>query len=157
MASSRKHSGDRIATNRKALRDYQVVDRHEAGIELKGTEVKSIRQGDVNLTGAFARVENGEVILYHVNVAPYAQGNRFNHDPERPRRLLLHGREIVRLQAQTEQKGLTLVPLGVYIKRGKVKIELGVCKGKRLEDKRETLKRKTADREAARAMAHHGR
>ncbi len=154
--ASKSHS-NRVAANRKALRDYQVVDRHEAGIELRGTEVKSVRGGEINLKGAYARVENGELVLYQMNIALYAHGNRFNHDPERPRRLLMHRREIGRLQVQTEQKGLTLIPLSVYMKRGKVKVELGVCRGKRQEDKRETLKRKTADREAARAIARQGR
>ena len=154
--ASKSHS-NRVAANRKALRDYQVVDRHEARIELRGTEVKSVRGGEINLKGAYARVENGELVLYQMNIALYAHGNRFNHDPERPRRLLMHRREIGRLQVQTEQKGLTLIPLSVYMKRGKVKVELGVCRGKRQEDKRETLKRKTADREAARAIARQGR
>jgi len=148
-------SSRQIAVNRKARYDYFVIERYEAGIELHGTEVKSIRDGHISLAGGFARVEEGEVVLRHVNISLYEFGNRFNHDPDRPRRLLFHKKEIHRLQAQTEQKGHTLVPLRVYLKRGLVKVEIGLCKGKRQSDKRETLRRKTADLEAARAMAAH--
>jgi len=144
----------KIASNRKALRDYEVLEHVEAGIELQGTEVKSIREGHIALTGAYARTEKGQIWLHSVSVLPYEYGNRFNHDPDRPKRLLLHKAEILRLQAQNEQKGCALVPLSVYFKKGRVKIDLGVCRGKRQADKRETLKRKTADREAQRAMAH---
>jgi SsrA-binding protein len=143
----------KIASNRRAMRDYTVLERFEAGIELWGTEVKSLRAGQVGMSGSFARVENGEVCLFGLNIPPYEHGNRFNHDPDRPRRLLLHRREINRLQAQSEQKGHALVPLGVYFKKGLVKVELGVCRGKAQYDKRETLRRRTADREAERAMA----
>jgi SsrA-binding protein len=145
-------SSQRLASNRRALRDYFVVERFEAGIELRGTEVKSIREGLVSLTGAYARMENGEAILYGMNVQPYTHGNRFNHEPEQDRRLLLHRREIDLLRVETEQKGHTLIPLAVYLKRGKVKIELGLCRGKQQADKRETLKRETATREADRAL-----
>ena len=153
MRSSPDKSYRKLATNRKARRDYFVLERHEAGIELLGTEVKSVRAGHLSLAGAFARVEKREVVLYHVNIQPYEYGNRFNHEPDRPRRLLFHRREINRLQVQIEQKGHSLVPRSVYLKKGKVKIELGVCRGKTRGDKRETLRRKTADREAAREMA----
>jgi len=142
-----------LAANRRAFRDYSVLERFEAGIELRGTEVKSIRSGQASLAGAYARVENGEIFLHGFHVPSYEHGGSFNHDPDRPRRLLLHGREIHKLRGQTEQKGLALVPLNVYLERNLVKIELGLCRGKRRGDKRETLKRKTADREAARAIA----
>jgi SsrA-binding protein len=156
-AASPGKSSARLASNRKALRDYTVLERLETGIELHGTEVKSLRSGQAGLTGGFARVENGEVFLYNLNIPPYDHGNRFNHEPDRPRRLLLHRREIRRLEAQTERKGCALVPLSLYLNRGKVKVELGVCRGKSSHDKRETLRRKTADREAERAMARHSR
>ena len=144
-----------VTTNRRALRDFFVLERLEAGIELRGTEVKSIRNGQMSMAGSFARVDGGQAWLDHLNIPPYEHGNRFNHDPLRRRRLLLHRREIDRLQAQVEQKGLALVPLAVLFRRGRVKVEIGVCKGKRQEDKRETLRRKTADREAERAIASH--
>lgn len=142
-----------LANNRKARHDYHVLDSLEAGIELRGTEVKSVKAGEVNLTGGYAQVEKGQVFLLHINIAPYISGNRYNHEPERPRRLLLHKREIQRLQARVEQEGHTLVPLRCYLKRGIVKIELGLCKGKLQYDKRETLRRREADRETSRAAA----
>jgi SsrA-binding protein len=144
-----------IAANRKAFHDYFVLERLEAGIELLGTEVKSIKGGHISLTGGFARAEAGGLWLHGVNVPLYEQGNRFNHEPARPRRLLLHRKEIARLTAHAEQKGHALVPLNVYLKRGLIKVELGICKGKTFGDKRETIRRKTADREAQRAMALH--
>lgn len=134
------------------FRDYAVLERIEAGIELVGTEVKSVRAGRANLTGGFATVENGELVLQAVNISPYEHGNRFNHDPVRPRRLLLHAREIARLAASVSQKGLTLLPLKLYFKRNWLKVELGLCKGKKYGDKRETLKKRTAEREARRAV-----
>ena len=143
----------RIATNRKASHDYFVIERLECGIALRGTEVKAVRAGHVSLVGAFARAVDGSVFLQNMTIQPYEFGNQFNHDPLRPRRLLLHHREITRLESQTSQKGLTLIPLSVYMKRGFVKIELGLCRGKRQSDKRETLKRKTAERETNRAIA----
>ena len=152
MTAETQTSRHSIATHRKAFRDYFVEERFEAGIELRGTEVKSLRAGEVNLAGAFARIENGEAVLYQMTVKPYEYGNQFNHEPARPRRLLLHRREIRKLAAETAQKRLALIPLSVYFKRGRVKVELGLCRGKQQHDKRETLKRKTADREAQRAM-----
>ena len=142
----------KIASNRKALRDYLVEDRIEAGIALRGTEVKSVKAGNLNLTGSFATITQGECILQGLNISPYEHGNRFNHPPERPRRLLLHAKEIAKMKVQSEQKGYSLIPLSVYLKRGFVKIEIGVCRGKRQADKRETLKKRDADREAERAM-----
>jgi SsrA-binding protein len=152
MSGSKK-----IATNRKALRDYLVEDRIEAGIELRGTEVKSVKAGHINLTGSYANVVNGECILNGLNISPYEFGNRFNHDPERPRRLLLHAAEITKMRVKVEQKGYSLIPMSVYLKRGLVKVEVGICRGKRLVDKRETLKRRTSDREAERAIRDRGR
>ena len=142
----------KIASNRKALRDYLVEDRIEAGIELRGTEVKSVKGGNINFIGSFATIERGECILQGLNISPYEHGNRFNHPPERPRRLLLHAHEIAKMRVKAEQKGYSLIPLSVYLKRGLVKVEIGVCRGKRQADKRETLKRRDADREAQRAM-----
>jgi SsrA-binding protein len=149
-------SSRQITVNRRARRDYQVLEQVEAGIELRGTEVKSLRLGHVSMVGAYARIENGEAVLLGLNIPPYDHGNRFNHDPERPRRLLLHKHEIGKLQAQAEQKGLALVPLSLNFKRGLVKVEIGVCRGKQAHDKRETIKRRTADREASRAIRQSG-
>ena len=142
-----------ILLNRRALRDYSVLEKIEAGIDLRGTEVKSVRAGEVSLAGAYALVAEGSVTLYGARIAPYGHGNRFNHDPERPRRLLLHGREIERLRGHGEEKGRALIPIAVYLRRGLVKVELGVCKGKTFRDKRETLRRRTAERETERALA----
>ena len=143
----------RVATNRKAFHEYVVLDRIEVGLELRGTEVKSVRSGNVTLTGGYARIENGQATLYDVHIAPYACGNQFNHDPTRPRRLLLKRKEIARLIGQVQQKGYALVPLTLYFRRNRwAKVELGICKGKQDADKRETLKRKTAEQEAQRAM-----
>ena len=157
MTGPAKKPHKRIASNRKAFRDYFIEERVEAGIELRGTEAKSLRTGSVTLTGSYASIDNGRVILNNVNIAPYEFGNRFNHEPARPRQLLLHKREIRKLEVQIDQKGLTIVPLSMYFKRGKVKVELGVCKGKKLVDERETLKRKDADRDAERAMSRKNR
>jgi SsrA-binding protein len=143
----------KLAGNRKAFHDYEVLERIEAGIVLVGTEVKSVRTGQVGLAGAFGRLESGSIFLHGVNIPPYEQGNRFNHDPVRPRRLLLHRREAEKLRSATEEKGLSVVPLSIYLKRGWVKVELGVCRGKTHGDKRETLRRKMTDREAARAVS----
>ncbi len=147
----------KIASNRKAFHDYEVLERFEAGIELRGTEVKSLRLGHVSMVGSYAQVEAGQAVLYGVTIQPYEYGNRFNHAADRPRRLLLHKREILKLQAGIEKKGHALIPLKIYFKNRRVKIELGLCRGKKLFDKRETLKRKTADREAARAIANANR
>lgn len=157
MPSSANQSFKRVASNRRALHDYHVVERLEAGIELRGTEVKSVREGQVSLVGAHIGVEGGQAVLAGMNIAAYEHGSHFNHAPERERRLLLHRREINRLRVHDEQKGHALIPLSVYLKKGIVKVEVGVCRGKRMADKRETLKRKTAEREAARAIAQQGR
>lgn len=154
--ASEKKREEKVATNRKALHEYFVVERLEAGIELLGTEVKSVRAGNVTLTGGFAAVDDGDVILRDVYIAPYECGNRFNHEPTRPRRLLLSRREIDRLESKIAQKGFTLVPLSMYFRKRWAKIELGLCRGKQDADKRESLRRKDADKETRRAMARVG-
>jgi SsrA-binding protein len=141
-----------VATNRKARHEYQILDTWEAGMVLKGSEVKSLRDGKVGFQDAFARIENGEVWLYSLHISPYEQANRFNHDPLRPRKLLLHGHEIRKLLGKVEEKGLTLVPLDLYFRSGYAKMTLALARGKRLHDKREALKQRTQDREARRAM-----
>ncbi len=137
-----------ITLNRKARHDYFILDTYEAGIALVGTEVKSLRDGRVNLKDSYARVLNGELWLIGTHISPYPQGNIFNHEPERSRKLLMHAREIVKLRRNIEEKGLTLVPLSMYFKEGRVKVEIGLAKGKHTYDKRED----TAEREAKREM-----
>jgi SsrA-binding protein len=142
-----------IATNRKALRDYFVLEHFEAGIELRGPEVKSIRDGRCSIGESYALVDGGDVLLLNFHVQPYEYSRAEGYNPVRPKRLLLHRREIDKVFGQASVKGQTLVPLRVYLKKGLVKIELALCKGKQAEDKREALRRKTADREAERAIA----
>ena len=147
-----------IATNRKAHRDFNVLETIECGIELKGSEVKSIRAGRINLEDSFARVENNEVILYNTHISPYSQASYLNVEPTRPRRLLLHRNQIRKLIGGVAQKGFTLVPLNVYFGgRGFAKIELALCKGKRLYDKREALKRRESELEVRRALKSRSR
>ena len=141
-----------VARNRKARHEFQVLETFEAGIELKGPEVKSLRAGEVSFRDAFARVENGEVWLHSLHISPYEQANRFNVDPIRPRRLLLKKSEIRQLVVKTQEKGLTLVPLEIYFSRGYAKVALAVARGRKLHDKRQELKRREQDREARRAM-----
>lgn len=141
-----------ITTNRKAFHDYFIQESMEAGIVLLGTEVKSIRDGRINLKDSFARLEKGELYLYNCHISPYRHGNIANHEPMRRRKLLLKKREIDRYIGQTQIKGLTLIPLKVYFKRGWVKVELGLAKGKNLYDKRETEAKKTAQREMEKAV-----
>jgi SsrA-binding protein len=136
-----------ITINRKAYHDYHILETIEAGIALTGTEIKSIRAGKVNIRDAYARPENGELWLYNSHVAAYQPGSYQNHDPRRPRKLLLHRRQIDELSGLVSRKGLTLVPLRLYIKNGVAKIELGVARGKRLHDKREAVARREAQRE----------
>ena len=146
-----------MANNRKAFHDYFVEDKLEAGIELKGTEVKSMRQGKVNLKESFAMVKDGEVFVQGMHISPYEQGNIFNTDPLRPKKLLLHKSEIRKLGAQVQRQGYALVPLDVYLKDGRMKMNLGVCVGKHLHDKRAAAAEKDAKREMERAMRnHHG-
>ena len=138
--------------NSKAFHHYHVGDRLEAGIALKGTELKSIRQGQAQIADAFVRIEKGAPVLYHAHIAEYTHGNIHNHPPLRPRKLLLHTREIHRLQQSIEAEGYTVVPLRLYFKQGLVKVEIALCKGKQIADKRETLRRKTELREAQRSL-----
>ena len=141
-----------IAENRKARHEYHIEEIIEVGLALQGTEVKSIRRRRVNLKDSFARVENNEVFLYGMHISPYEQGNRFNHDPLRVRKLLLHRHEIRRLIGITREKGMALIPLRLYFRRGRVKLELGVAKGKKLYDKRRDLAEKNAQRDVERAF-----
>lgn len=136
-----------IAVNRKAYHDFTVLQTLEAGISLQGTEVKSIRMGKINLKDGFGFLKNGEVYLRNVHISPYLYGNRTNHHPTRERKLLLHKSEIKKLSSKVKEKGLTLVPLRVYLKRGKIKIEMGLCKGKKFYDKKEEIKKKDQNKE----------
>ncbi len=146
-----------IASNKKAYHEYFVDEVFEAGLALQGTEVKSVRMGQVSIKESYCRIRNGEVFVDNMNISPYEQGNRENHDPLRSRKLLLNRVEIDKLTKKVDEKGLTLVPTKIYFKDSRAKLEIGVCRGKKLYDKRETLKRKQADREASRAVRDHSR
>ena len=151
-------SGVKIAAqNRKAFHDYFVEDRCEAGIELFGTEVKSIRAGTLNLKDSFCVAKDGEIYAYSLHISPYEQSNIFNRDPDRPKRLLLHKREIRKLHALQKQDGYALIPLSVYFKNSRVKVELGLCKGKKTYDKRDAVAKRDAKREMDRAMREKNR
>ncbi|USG65217.1 SsrA-binding protein SmpB [Brevibacillus ruminantium] len=141
-----------LAQNRKARHDYHIEEVYEAGIALTGTEIKSVRAGRVQLKDSFARIQNGEMLLYNVHISPYDQGNRFNHEPERTRKLLLSRLEILKLNSLTRERGYSLVPLSIYLKGGWAKVELALVKGKKNYDKREDLKKKDAAREVERAL-----
>ena len=141
-----------VAKNRKARFNYEILETYEAGIELKGTEVKSVRASKVNLTEGFISIDNGEAFLKQVHISPYEQGNIFNVDPVRVRKLLLHKREIKKLIGETAQKGFTLVPLSMYLKNGKVKLSLGLARGKNTHDKRQDMAKKDAQRSIEREM-----
>lgn len=142
-----------VAQNKKAYHDYFVLEKLEAGLELFGTEVKSIRQGKINLKDSWCFVKDGEMFVNGMHISPYEQGNIFNRDPMRTKRLLLHKREIRRFYAQVKQEGLAIVPLSVYFKKGRAKVEIGLCKGKKLYDKREVAAKKDAQRNIDRAMS----
>ncbi len=143
-----------LASNRKAFHDYAILSTLEVGIALRGTEVKVVREGGVSIVGSYVQAEGTSLWLLQANFPPYDFGNRFNHDTQRPRRLLAHKREILKLRANQEQKGLTLVPLKMYLsEKGRVKLEIGVAKGKNMVDKREAIKRREVDRDARREMA----
>lgn len=142
-----------VARNPKATHDYHILETWEAGVVLSGTEVKSLRSGKVSIKGGFARLSRGEVFLEGMNITPYEQGNRWNHEAVRSRKLLLHRAQIERLIGAVEQQGLALIPLEVYFRRGKAKVILALGRGKKQHDKRETLKRRIAEREAARAIS----
>jgi SsrA-binding protein len=144
-----------VASNRKARHTYEILETFEAGLVLKGPEVKSIRDGKVAFQDAYATVERGEVWLYSLHISPYEQANRNNEDPLRTRKLLLNRAEIRKLVGKVEEKGLTLIPLDIYFKRGRAKITLALARGRKLHDKREKLKRQTQEREADRAMRSH--
>ena len=146
-----------IVTNRKAWHEYNIIETYEAGIKLQGTEVKSLRLGRVNFKDSFALVENGEVYLYNMHISPYDFGNRFNHEAERKRKLLLNKSEIRRLIGKVKESGYTLVPLKVYFNRQWVKVELALARGKKIYDKREDIAKKTANREMERAMKEKNR
>jgi SsrA-binding protein len=145
-----------IARNPRATHDYHILETWEAGVVLTGTEVKSLRTGKASIKEAFARLRNGEVFLEGMNVTPYEQGNRYNHNPVRSRKLLLHRKEIERMIGAVEQKGLALIPLEVYFRGGKAKIALALGRGKKDHDRREDIKRRIADREVARAIRGRG-
>ena len=144
--------GQTITVNRAARHEYFVLETYEAGIELFGTEIKSIRNGSVNLKEAWADIQNGEVFVYGMHVSPYEKGNIFNKDPFRVRKLLLHKKEINKLIGKLKQEGLTLIPLSLYFKKQYVKVELGLCKGKKLYDKREAMAKRDAKRDIDRAL-----
>ncbi len=146
-----------IAENRKAFHEYHILETFEAGIQLLGTEVKGIREGKADLSDSFARVEKGEVWLYNVHINPYSHRGYVDHDPKRRRKLLLHAQEIRKLIGKTTEKGLTLVPLRLYFKKGRVKVAISLVKGKQLHDKRETLRKREVDRETRAAVKERSR
>ena len=148
----REKGTKQAAANRKALHDYFVLERYEAGVELFGTEVKSIRAGTVNLKDSFCTVKNGELFAHGIHISPYTHGSYYNKDPDRPKRLLMHKKEIRKLHARIQQDGLTLIPLSLYFKDSRVKVEVGLCKGKKLYDKREADAVRSAKRDMDRAM-----
>ncbi len=141
-----------VTTNRKAFHDFLIFDKFIAGIVLTGTEIKSIRKGTVNLKDSFAKIENNEMLLYGMHISPYEHGNRFNHEPERVRKLLLQKREILKIQDKVKKDGVTIVPLELFLTRGFAKIEIGLAKGKKIYDKREAITKKTQERDIQRLM-----
>ena len=141
-----------VARNRKARHDYEVLEEHEAGLVLRGAEVKSLREGRASFTDSFARVDSGEAWLHNLHIAPYEMASRDAPDPVRPRKLLLNRREIERLRSKTQESGLTIVPLDIHFRRGRAKVQLGLARGKKRYDRRETLKKKAMQREADRAV-----
>ena len=139
-----------IVTNRKAFHDFLIFDKFVAGIVLTGTEIKSVRSGMVNLKDSFAKIEKNEIFLYGMNISPYAHGNRFNHQPERVRKLLLQKREILKIQDKVKKDGVTIIPLELFLSHGFAKIGIGLAKGKKIYDKREAITKKTQERDIAR-------
>ena len=154
MNSKKAENFKTITVNRRAFYDYEVLERLEAGLALTGTEIKSIRAGRVNIRPAYVRPQEGELWLVNAHIAPYQDGTIYNHEPLRPRKLLLHKSQVLDLAASVDQKGLTIVPLRIYIKRHVAKVELGLVRGKRQYDKRRTIMEREQDREAQRAMRH---
>jgi SsrA-binding protein len=162
MAHAKKHDDKEegiklIARNKRAFHQYHIFDQLECGIALTGTEVKSLREGSASLEDAYAKIENGEVWLMGSDIPEYAMGNRMNHKPKRPRKLLLHRREIGKFAGKASERGFTLVPLRMYFRRGRAKVELAVARGKQSHDKRETVKKADAQRDIRRAMANRKR
>ena len=141
-----------VSQNKKAFHDYFILDTYEAGIELKGTEIKSARKGSVNLKDSFIRIKNNEAFIENMHIAPYEQGNLFNHEPLRTRKLLLHKKQIQKLQKEVKESGLTIVPTKVYFNTSKLKVEIALARGKKLYDKRQSLKEKDAKRDVERAL-----
>jgi len=146
-----------VCDNRKARHEFHFLETYEAGIELRGTEVKSLRAGKANLQDSFARIENGQILIHNMHISPYEMGNRFNHEPKRPRRLLMHKQEITRLYAKVREKGLTLIPTKVYFRGSLVKVEIALSQGKKLYDKRQDLVEKAVRRDTERTMKERGR
>ena len=144
-----------ITTNRKAFHDFHIYDKYTAGIVLKGTEIKSIRAGSVNLKDSFAKIEKGEIFLYNCNISKYEQGNRYNHEPERVRKLLLTKKEILKMEGKIKKEGYTIVPLELFLTRGYAKLEIGLAKGKKLYDKREDLTKKSQNRDIQRKLKNY--
>ncbi|HEX5499331.1 MAG TPA: SsrA-binding protein SmpB [Thermomicrobiales bacterium] len=160
-AAPAKESADRrhdrvVTTNRRAFHEFTILDTVEAGVALTGTEIKSIRDGKITISEAYARIENGELWLIGSHISPYSHGNRANHEPDRPRKLLVHKRQIRDLREAIEQKGMTLVPLRVALKRGRAKIDIGVARGKKLYDKREAAAERESRRDVERAIRDRG-
>ena len=152
-----KSNDKMVANNKKAYHDYFILDKIETGIALHGTEVKSLRMGKCSIKESFIRIENGEVFIYGMHISPYEQGNIFNKDPMRVRRLLAHKREIMRLYGHVKQEGYSLIPISLYFKNSKVKVQVGLCRGKKLYDKRQDLAAKAAKRDIERAMKEKNR
>jgi SsrA-binding protein len=153
MTKPKEIVGDRVlVTNRKALFNYHILDRYEAGVCLLGTEIKSIREGGLNFRDAYVDVRGEELLLVDCHVAPYSHGNRLNHETGRTRKLLLHKREILKLAGKVSEKGLTLIPLRAYLKNGRVKVEIGLARGKQLHDKRDAIREREVEQETRRAV-----
>lgn len=148
-----KNENRAVAQNKKAYHDYFVIETYEAGLELFGTEVKSVRQGKVNLKDSWCNIDGGEIFANGMHISPYDHGNIFNRDPLRPKKLLMHKREIMKLFGLTKQQGYAIIPLQIYFKKGRAKVQIGLCKGKKLYDKRETAAKKSAERDIERSMA----
>jgi len=146
-----------VTENRKARHEYHIMETYEAGLVLTGTEVKSLRSGKSNLQDSYARVENGELMLYNMHISPYAQGNQFNQEPKRTRKLLMHKQEIMRLLGKTREKGLALIPLKVYFKNGLAKVDLSLAKGKKMYDRRDDIAERDAKRDMDRVMKERSR
>jgi SsrA-binding protein len=144
-----------IIVNKKAFHDFQILEKFEAGIELKGTEVKSCKQRNVSISDTYAKIERGELFLYNLHISPYEHGSHYNHDPKRPRKLLMHKREILRLNQQVREKGNTIVPLSIYLKNGRLKVGIAVAKGKTKGDKRDSLRAKQDTLSMKRAIKNH--